>query len=815
MKLKLLFLLCLISLTGYTQNYKFLGSYDSNGVPDYLDVSDVVSQETLDTIRLALPEGFPVPDYNPQYISSGYDTDVILTEAADVWVTFVGEGAGYRNVLGFYTYDTSQPRTSAPSAEEITIIFPNVSARGSGGGLEVGNKVKIGTFEAGTGIGWVLLANAWSNGSVGNGLWRLFSNPDFNPESDPSLRYHNVLLSDPDNERIILGFEDIRRDYGSCDNDFNDALFYVTANPFTAISTENIGLITDYTVVTSANDGGLESNGDLASLIAKRNFSRTQNASAMNRKALQTSYKKKAFKSSRTNENLYSYFPETGFQGTETSYVSSPDDLLGITNASEVFSIDYYQSENRVSAALATVTKDRVYDHSKVICDRLNSSVLQDVRTIFLKGHKIIYAKVKRAGGETEYALSFSVRDAGNAYELHSFWNIDKYPEGDYKNFQIWGSSMPQVCSITNHILSELANEKPFGPASEEQLIPDVFVSEGKYDNGFLQLNLINKNKAPYINFTGNIRETEQSPEERLEFQVPLTGSYYEQVQVPVGYIFDIGFSIAPSNSQAYDALYLADGPWGVDFLETQTHIDTFTIKAHQDTLKNENDYVLERSMAMSGEVMGTVNVFRTLLPGHQFMDVSAFKSLSLYLQTDRSIEISIVTSETQAWEDRFTYQLPQVSGDEEVVIPFEDFVSPAVKSIENIKMVVFSVQGDYVNFDPFTIQIDQLALTDRLAPVSIVIEEETPAEEIALPAKTSVYPNPVVSSATVVLPYVAEDVVMNVFDLSGRQVRADVHSGIAGNTFSFAKDSLRPGIYVYTIANSSGTFAKGKLIIQ
>ncbi|WP_340064979.1 DUF4114 domain-containing protein [Ascidiimonas aurantiaca] len=815
MKLKLLFLLCLISLTGYSQNYRFLGSYDSDGVPDYLDVSDVVSQETLDTIHLALPEGFPVPDYNPQYISSGYDTDVILSEDAEVWVTFVGEGAGYQNVLGFYTYDTSQPRTSAPNTEEITIIFPNVSARGSGGGLEVGNKVKIGTFEAGTGIGWVLLANAWSNGSVGNGLWKLFSNPDFNPESDPSLRYHNVLLSDPDNERIILGFEDIRRDYGSCDNDFNDALFYVTANPFSAISAENIGLITDYTVVTSANDGGLESNGDLASLIAKRNFSRTQNASSINRKALQASYQKKAFKSSRTNASLYSYFPESGFQGTETSYISSPDDLLGITNASEVFSIDYYQSENRVSAALATVTKDRVYDHSKVICDRLNSSVLKDVRTINLKGHKIIYAKVKRAAGETEYALSFSVKDAGSTYELYSFWNIDKYPEGDYKNFQIWGSSMPQVCSITNHILSELALEKPFAKAADEQLIPDVFVSAGKYNNGFLQLNLINKSKAPYVNFTGNIRETEQSPEERLEFQVPLTGSYYEQVQVPVGYIFDIGFSMAPGNSKAYDALYLADGPWGVDFLETETRIDTFMINAHQDTIKNRKDHLLERSMALSGEVMGTVNVFRTLLPGHQFMDVSAFKSLSLYLQTDRPIEISIVTSATHVWEERFTYRLPQVSGKEEVVIPFEDFVSSSLRSMADIKMVVFSVQGDYKTFDPFTIQIDQLALTDRLVPEEIVREEETPVEKIVLPAKTSIYPNPVTSSATVVLPCITKDVVMNVFDLSGRQVRADVHSDIDSNTFSFAKDSLRPGIYVYTIVNLSGTLAKGKLIVQ
>lgn len=193
----------------FAQSYQYLGSYTSNGTPLYLEQpGDVVSQETMDMVSNSLPEGYPVPDYNPHYISSGYDTDVILNDDADVWVTFVKEGAGYKNVLGFYTYDVNNPPLSAPLPEDITIIFPNASAAGSGGGLNAGDKVKIGTFSAGTGIGWVLLANAWNGSSqtVGNGHWPLYSNPDYNPEADPNLRYHNVLLNDPTNEHVILGF---------------------------------------------------------------------------------------------------------------------------------------------------------------------------------------------------------------------------------------------------------------------------------------------------------------------------------------------------------------------------------------------------------------------------------------------------------------------------------------------------------------------------------------------------------------------------------------------------------------------------------
>ncbi len=357
------FLLTLATLSilgiGFGQDYKFLGEYTADGTPKYFDTKDEVSKETLKLISDALPEGFPVPDYNPQYITSGYDTDIVLKDNADVWVTFVGEGAGYKNVLGFYTYDAENPSDETPKPEDITIVFPNVSAKYSGGSLEVGHKVSIGRFPAGTGIGWVLLANGW-NGRLPC-LWQLFSNPDFNPEADERLRYHNVLLNDPDNERIILGFEDIRRDKASCDQDFNDALFYITANPYTAIKTQNYNKITDHAPVSSGNDGGLESNGDLARLIAKRNFERNKTNSFQNTQKRQRKYSKHTYKSlGAKSGQLDAYFPSTGMFGTETTYVSSPEDLLNITNAETVFSIDYYQGEDRVSAALATETKGTV-----------------------------------------------------------------------------------------------------------------------------------------------------------------------------------------------------------------------------------------------------------------------------------------------------------------------------------------------------------------------------------------------------------------------------------------------------------------------
>ncbi len=223
-------------------SYQFLGGWDSQGVPSYLvDEPDYIDVAFLELVNAALPEQNPVPVSNPDYLAEGNDMDVRLVQAADVWVTFLHEGAGWKNSLAFYTYDLDAPPQSVADVPFVTVIFPNVSYRDSGGGLTSGQKVKVrlGSFPAGTGIGWALVANGWNGNGVGAGSHIVYSEPRFNPEPDPTLRQHSVLLHDTDRNLLLLSFEDMRRDNGS-DNDFNDAIFYVTANPYSAIETENI-----------------------------------------------------------------------------------------------------------------------------------------------------------------------------------------------------------------------------------------------------------------------------------------------------------------------------------------------------------------------------------------------------------------------------------------------------------------------------------------------------------------------------------------------------------------------------------------------
>ncbi|MCJ8210463.1 LruC domain-containing protein [Mucilaginibacter sp. RS28] len=257
-----------VSINGvYTTEFVYPSGYSSSnafvsptnlGRPAYLETTpDVIDASLLSYVNASLPEGNPVPNAHPEYLSNTAVRTINVTAKADVWITFVSEGAGYQNTLAYYTYKTGTPPTTAGGGtwangiDKITYIFPNASASGSGGGLKSGDKVKLGTFDAGTSIGFVLIQNAWTGSGVNAGATKFYTQDEFNPENTAALRKHTVMLYDNVHKLYLMGFEDQNRQTGS-DNDFNDLVFYATSNPITAISNNNVAVV----------DNGGDSDGD-------------------------------------------------------------------------------------------------------------------------------------------------------------------------------------------------------------------------------------------------------------------------------------------------------------------------------------------------------------------------------------------------------------------------------------------------------------------------------------------------------------------------------------------------------------------------
>jgi len=210
--------------------YQTLGTFDSLGLPNYLAPSDTISPALLSFINTTLPNGQNLTLAHPELFSDTAIADIAITQTSDLYVTFVLEGCGYENALAFYVYPTNQSPASAKDISLITYIFPNC---GNHTALHSGNKVKIGRFDPGTSIGFVLMENAWdtTTKTLNDNAVHFCTNDALNPEVNPSLKKHAVLINYAPENKTIVGFEDADRTKPYCDNDFNDVVIFCTSKP--------------------------------------------------------------------------------------------------------------------------------------------------------------------------------------------------------------------------------------------------------------------------------------------------------------------------------------------------------------------------------------------------------------------------------------------------------------------------------------------------------------------------------------------------------------------------------------------------------
>jgi len=218
---------------GARSGFAYLGNFNRLGKPKYLTSSKrVVSSGVLEFIAANLPETASVPEVNENYLDPNFSSSVVFKQDGELWLTFAHEGAGYMNAVGYFTFDPENPPSHADEIDKRTIVFPNVSYRGSGGGLKTGHRVYLGKFDQGTGVGWFLVPNGW-NGStltVNESQSTRYSIDKLNQFTDEKNQKHMVMLTNNDEEVFVLGIEDLNRPSG--DHDFNDAVFLVDANPW-------------------------------------------------------------------------------------------------------------------------------------------------------------------------------------------------------------------------------------------------------------------------------------------------------------------------------------------------------------------------------------------------------------------------------------------------------------------------------------------------------------------------------------------------------------------------------------------------------
>jgi len=220
--------------------------YTYKGAPtNMIDVSDDLPNDVLTNIYSMLPESQYV---NPAYIDNDLLSNIVVDEdftgVMTVDVTFLNEGAGYRNTFGYFIYDPSNPPDTIDDISAHVIIFPNSSKPPEGEMVQGDNVDLYIQLVAGEALGFFVIPNGWGwSGSYGYvnslGPWNqpFYSLPSLNPEN-ADLQAHNVIFYDALNAFFVIGFDDQKRTQG--DNDFNDILVSVVATPYYAVEGINL-----------------------------------------------------------------------------------------------------------------------------------------------------------------------------------------------------------------------------------------------------------------------------------------------------------------------------------------------------------------------------------------------------------------------------------------------------------------------------------------------------------------------------------------------------------------------------------------------
>lgn len=210
---------------GALGEHQTMYGHDDDGVPHGMEPENVeVCSELLPNLfQNVLPERNNVIVNNPEYFENP-NREIELLKDDKVYVTFISEGAGYRNTLGYYYYHKDNPPQTADDLNKV-VIFPNASAKYSGGQLVQGNTMKLlGEFEEGTMIGFYVISNGWKGSKITDGIYTQYTIPEFNV----SEKQQSIVFYDQGCSSIILAFEDIALPQG--DKDYNDAIFMISSD---------------------------------------------------------------------------------------------------------------------------------------------------------------------------------------------------------------------------------------------------------------------------------------------------------------------------------------------------------------------------------------------------------------------------------------------------------------------------------------------------------------------------------------------------------------------------------------------------------
>ena len=552
----------------------------------------------------------------------------------------------------------------------------------------------------------------------------------------------------------------------------------------------------DGNLITSGLDGGLESHGGLASKIAKRNFKRALGISTLPEVT--------------KNNNFISQLVPVQILSGDNLIETSPTDLIEITTAESIWAGDYFIDDSRFGSIFGSKTSEVIYDHTKVICDRVKGSELAVVDVVDIDGYKTILSIIRRPDASIEYAISFSLgyEEYGD-FTMESHWSVDQYQGSPhYLNYQVWTNSRAKSIAAVQKIIQNIVNE--FGyklkASTSSPAAPILFARSAYYRLGAFNLELNNSLQEPTtISFFGtyNTKEVGGVEYEYSEDILISPGQSTISLDIPEGNIFEGGITILGEDNLK-DVIYLADGSWGLEYQEEKTTINSYEIIT--DNREDNNDeYIVERGLSVSGHTDTYLSIFKQLEPGGLAVDLSAYNTLSFDANRNGVYQVTLLVADNTDPSKNLSYTLHN-DGNDSVDIPFSLFSNAQGIELDpsNITTIFIGYLPEYNENGNFDITIE-----------NVRFRNDERSNLLIDPNNLNLYPNP--SSGLLSITHLFEEqsnVTITISNVSGAIIERSNSIADAGiNNFKFDISEHQHGLYLISMYTNKGVFASTVLL--
>lgn len=532
--------------------------------------------------------------------------------------------------------------------------------------------------------------------------------------------------------------------------------------------------------VGSGNGGGLESES-LGGLVGLREFKKSRNSipRKINYETSPLFMGGASYFGKRSGNLSLSDMIPTSLTAGDVARVTSPTDLVNITNALEVVSVDYLVNNVPKAVVLGIKTKNKPYSHTKYICDRLKGATLLNVDSVSLAGFKFVRYLLKQPDGSMEFGVSFVIgkTDGNINYSLQTNWLLAEMSQEDtLYNFQVW-SSTPEN---TNKLVTDIINLVSASAAVQqinEVVIPQVYVTKGYRSGSKLKLHFRNLDKPVTIELAMEERLNEQSNLTQRNYLKTLTKGEDEIVELVVndGYEYSANITI---DTFVTDVIYMADANWGLDYDRNYTTITRYVTSNEPTRIYNSNALSVYRHASVTAVSDDYVMLFKGLVQGNVPANLTAYTHVDFYASGNGKANLTLVRDSIVNWKSQYYTTVDLIPEGKLYHIPFSDFKSDSISYGLNpvdVRMVTFA-RGYQATSGMETIDV-------AIGGLSFVPTATGLTEQVKSTNNFSVYPNP--NTGIFTIDFTSNQtgkVTINAFDVIGKLIYSKETNVVKGN---------------------------------